>query len=167
MPMLGGLLAALLVLPAAWCDWRSGRIPNLLTYAGLLLAAANAALGDTAVNAAIIGFAAGFLPAFLLFACGSLGGGDVKLLGAVGGLVGWPAMLDVWIYTLCIGAVLAFCQILWCGRMAEFLRGTGRLLWAMAWPGLRRDVPLSDLRIPFGLAIAGGTVGAWLRMVLP
>jgi hypothetical protein len=34
------------------------------------------------------GFAAGFFPAFLLFALGGMGGGDVKLLGAVGVLAG-------------------------------------------------------------------------------
>lgn len=89
------LLVAGLIL-AAVADWRTGKIPNRLTYPGILLglafwaAAGMAASGLSGEGQGLIqagvGMAAGYVPFMIIFAMGGLGGGDVKLMAMVGAL---------------------------------------------------------------------------------
>ena len=71
-------------------DVRGQRIPNWLTYSGLLAAlVVRAGLGGwTGLKGGLAGmlFAGGIF--FLLFFIGGMGGGDVKLMAAVGAWVG-------------------------------------------------------------------------------
>lgn len=73
----------------AWSDWRARRVPNGWTYGmGLLAAGALIVLGNTLLGQpAWVGWA-GALTALLMtlpgFLSGKLGGGDVKLLLALG-----------------------------------------------------------------------------------
>ena len=71
-------------------DVRGQRIPNWLTYSGLLAAlVVRAGLGGwTGLKGGLAGmlFAGGIF--FLLFLLGGMGGGDVKLMAAVGAWVG-------------------------------------------------------------------------------
>ncbi len=71
---------------AAGSDLRTGRIPNALTY---LAIAAGLVWGlwpgaHPSVGARVVGLLVAFVPAFALFLVRSIGGGDVKLVGAVG-----------------------------------------------------------------------------------
>jgi prepilin peptidase CpaA len=94
---------ALLILAATatWFDLRERKIPNWLTIpalvAGLLLNRWDGAAG------ALLG-AAFYLPGFLL---GMAGGGDVKLLAAVGALAGWRDGLTVLVFSLVANGILA------------------------------------------------------------
>ena len=98
-------IAAIAVAVAACAfDVSRQRIPNALTFG-----AAAAALITAAVIGGVSGFgvsAAGWLTGLVLFlpvyAVGGMGGGDVKLLAALGAWLG-PAAL----YTAIAGAVLA------------------------------------------------------------
>ena len=86
-------LVALLVL-ACWFDVRERRIPNALTLAGAaaaLLLRSGWGWGSVLEGAAGAGLAVvvGLVP----FALGYLGGGDVKLLGAVGASMGTDRLL--------------------------------------------------------------------------
>jgi len=110
-----GLLTAV-VLTAAVFDWRTGRIPNLLLgpaiAAGFVLAAAmgfaeagHIGLFNGLKNAGIA-MLAGFIPAFLIFMAGALGGGDVKLFAAIGAIAAnWEVVLGAAFYGF-IGAAL-------------------------------------------------------------
>jgi len=61
------------------------RIPNWLTYGSVVAAlAARALLGWPGIKGGLIGLLAGGGVFFLLFALGGMGGGDVKLMAAVG-----------------------------------------------------------------------------------
>ncbi|MFV1959997.1 MAG: prepilin peptidase, partial [Planctomycetota bacterium] len=90
-------LPLLLVLGlAVWTDVRDGKVYNRLTYpAALLGLVLNATVRPPGVGLgqASLGLAVGFIPLFLAFAVGGLGGGDVKLMGAVGAFLGpWPTV---------------------------------------------------------------------------
>ena len=94
---------------AAVVDLRTRRVPNALTLAiasaGLALAASGA--GRVGLAAAGGGCLVGLLvmlPGHLL---GKTGGGDVKLLGAFGTLLGPAGILAAFLFTAIAGGVLA------------------------------------------------------------
>jgi prepilin peptidase CpaA len=167
------LLAGLL-LAAVLTDVRSRRIPNLLTLpglvAGLLWWAAEAGWAGlwTGVLGALTG--AGLL--FLPFALGGLGAGDVKLLALVGAFGGPSLAVQAFLAAALFGGV-GSAVLLWrAGRLAATLR---TILWdclalvAPAFPFLPLPTrPVGEERrdalatLPYGVAIALGTVAAWV-----
>ena len=54
-----------------------------------------------------LGLAVGFTAGAILFALGGFGGGDVKLLAALGAIVGFKGEIGVLLYMGVLGAVLA------------------------------------------------------------
>jgi len=133
---------ALLLVAACWFDLRSRIIPNELTLAIAVLAipfwwASGLALWPNAtlqvcVAALIFGLFA------LAFAMGAMGGGDVKLIGALALWLPWQAVLAVLVVMSVAGGALTLAMVLR-HRLA------------------RREVPLE---IPYGVAIAFG--GLWV-----
>ena len=103
-------IAAIAVAVAACAfDVSRQRIPNALTFG-----AAAAALITAAVIGGVSGFgvsAAGWLTGLVLFlpvyAVGGMGGGDVKLLAALGAWLGPATIFHAALYTAIAGAVLA------------------------------------------------------------
>ena len=109
---------------------------------------------------------------FAIFALlGGLGGGDAKLMGAVGALTArWECVLDTTVDALVVAVVLAVVIMIRRRVVTQTLRrvfGAALTLAARVKPDLPADSP----RVPFGLAIAiGGAVAAadhLLRLPLP
>jgi prepilin peptidase CpaA len=115
------LICALAV--AAVIDSRQRRIPNWLTF-GLLLAGLGRALcfgGSGSFVHSVEGMLAGGAIPLVLYALSALGGGDVKLLAAVGAWVGpGPAILIFMVESL-LGLAIVLVQ-------AAVQRKTGALL---------------------------------------
>jgi len=157
------LLSALAVACAVTDLWK-GRIYNAITYPAIALGLAlHLALGGWAgLSTAIGGFAVGFFPAFILFVLGGLGGGDVKLLAAIGTIAGALPATETLLISFFVGALFALGKLAWHGRLFVSL---GRTLRAMAsWiiPGVGR-IPLSKpgeerLTVRFGVAICVATL---------
>ena len=83
--MVASVLLVGVLLVACWTDLRSRRIPNWLTVGGMLAGlAVRASMGPGPVGTGILGIALAALLALPFFAMGALGGGDAKLLMAVG-----------------------------------------------------------------------------------
>ena len=134
-----------------------GKIYNAVTYpamaVGLVLAIWQHGVSGTVF--ALGGFAVGFFPAFVLFALGGMGGGDVKLLGAIGAIAGAVAATETLILAFLVGGVFALaswrgtggCSRPWVGRWARSSGGCGR--------GLRRRKTSAEgrLEVRFGVAI--------------
>ena len=107
-------------------------------------------LTDSALGLAIAGGL--FLPFCLL---GVVGGGDMKLMAAVGAIVGWPMVLRVVCNTCIAGGVIAVAIMAWNGVLLTTLANTFRILVGMPrrTQGLRNP-PM----VPYALAITLGTL---------
>lgn len=147
------LLAVVVV--AAWTDVRDGKVYNWLTYpaalAGLCL---NAALRPPGLglSQAALGLLVGFVPLFLAYAAGGLGGGDVKLTAAVGAFLGPWAMLYALLYSFLAGALC--CLLLIVAR--EGLAGLGARVLRLRTVEGGEGRP--GLRFPFAVAVLVGVV---------
>jgi len=154
-----------LLVAAIWSDVKTHRIPNLLVLAGLALGFLTSVLpGGVGWQSALYGSLVGlalFLPLYLLRI---LGAGDVKLLAAVGSLVGFPDVCIVALLTGLAGGILAvvmalrhhqlikMCQQLYEGLIGFFMQiasGGRPRQWVMV---------VGPHRLPYALAIALGTV---------
>src|SRR5262249_40950955 len=98
-----------IALCAALTDLRWRIVPNSLVMAGWIagMALQTWASGGTGALRALIGSAVGlaiFLPFYLL---GGMGGGDVKLMAALGACLGPVQILRVALMAALLGAVLA------------------------------------------------------------
>jgi len=161
------VLAAVLI-AASVTELKAGKIYNWLTYpailAGLAFGAGRGAVEtgaawDGFVNHAL-GFALAFGVLFLAYLLGGMGGGDVKLMGAVGAFLGWPAALYATFYSFLVGAALGLVLMVWRGQTRSVLRRLGVAIRLLPVPGVRPDeaIPPGSLQVPFGLAACIGSV---------
>lgn len=120
------LLAVVLLvsLGAGLWDWRVRRIPNWLCLSGAL---AGFVLNDWRV--ALGGMVLALVIHLPLFALRATGGGDVKLMAALGALLGWESWLRVFLISAVLGGVVALALVLW--------RGVGRETISRVWSVLR------------------------------
>ena len=150
-PFLPQSIALVFLTLLAWAaisDIRTYRIPNVIPvclvalYPLHLLASAVMPDWIGGLLVALAVFAAGFG----LFAAGLLGGGDVKLLGAVALWAGPSQLLSFLVLTALAGGVLGL--MFWLPRMAQ-----GWLASVTAWitPPSKGHPP-----VPYGVAIAAG-----------
>jgi len=156
---------------AAIVDARERRIPNWLTYptiaTGVVLR--GCFYGWRGVGTAVAGclFAGGTV--FLFYLVRVMGAGDVKLLAAIGCLLGPLDAVVVMAATAIAGGVLALIYVFVRQRFGATLRNTGIVLWfhcarrLQPHPELNLDNPVA-LRMPYGLAIATGTLYAFLAI---
>jgi prepilin peptidase CpaA len=183
-------MAVLLLVPDAVCvlvcliaaitDLRSRTIPNTLTFTGiglgLLLSPIVLALaerGPTPFETAAIGLVssvAGAMTMALAFgligAMNLVGGGDVKLMVAVGALLRWPQALLALVYVALAGGVIGLLYAVAKGRMGVVLRNLFTLGRRVVRPK-RPSEPVELHRIPYALAILLGAVWAVLARYLP
>jgi len=129
-------------LTAACWDLRFNRIPNWLTCPALLLGLAlNASHGWLGLRSALLGMLAGGGIFLAVWLAKGMGGGDVKLMAALGALAGWPHIRDILFFTGLAGGV-----------MAVFVLAFQRQ------PAGAQPVRWRDRRMPYGVAIAVGTI---------
>ncbi len=95
-------------------DVREGKIYNWLTLPALVagLGLAGMQQGWTGLGLSIIGLLIGVVLPFISFALGALGGGDVKLLGAIGALMGPVFICETLLAAVLAGGVISFAVML-------------------------------------------------------
>ena len=145
-------------------DLRSRRIPNELTaaIAGVGLGLAATGTSGITVAASFTGFFLGLLlmmPGYLL---GATGAGDVKLMGAVGAVVGPALVVSAFLFTAIAGGVLAVLVAVQRQRLAETLVQTGQLVSGPGAAPHKIRAAGGASRFAYGPAIAVGTIAAAL-----
>src|ERR1700739_4315424 len=122
-PGVEALLLAV-VFGAAVYDVRYRRIPNWLSMSGVLAGIIlNTFLyqGCPGFRHSLQGVAMGFGVYFALYALRAMGAGDVKLMAAVGAIVGWEDWFGIFIITAIVGGVAALLLVLFRGRLKKTL----------------------------------------------
>jgi prepilin peptidase CpaA len=162
-------LFALLV-SAAYTDLVRGRVYNWSTYPGILLGlmiclAVGGQQGVPSLADSLVGLAVGFGVFYLAYLMKGVGLGDVKLMAAVGALMGWRFALRATVYSAFFGAVLGIGLLLYRGRLWE---GVKKSLMVFLSPSyLRKEAHvdgepvLTGLTIPYGFATAVGSLLAF------
>lgn len=152
---------------AATTDVLHRKVYNWLTYPaialGLALGYGAGGLGEGLWGPGLISHLAGFALGFgLLFAVWwsrAVGGGEVKLAGAVGAIVGFPLIVPALFWSSLVGAIMGVWVLVWRGKLLSGLRSSIR--YALSF---RDELPVDDpaaVKLPYGVAIAFGTILAW------
>lgn len=173
---------ALLVLTALVFDLRQRRIPNTLVLltlgaglfinligpqtglggSGLLSSHPDALGAKGSLLGALTGLAI-FLPFYLLRA---MGAGDVKLMAGIGSFVGPVAAINMALFILVTGGVLAVVRMVWVRKTQLVLFNVVTALGQMAPGSVARFDPATQSadRMPYGVAMAVGLLayGAWI-----
>lgn len=147
-------------------DLRERRIPNQLTVSGATAAVLLSAFEVGGLPAAsILGLAVALGLAIPFFALGALGAGDAKLLAAVGAFMGFGGLLPVLLYSGIAGGVMGLAVSIRRGVILPVLLHTRSVLvhtLTLGRMGSRTTIEDPDAQtIPYGVAIAVGTVTAW------
>jgi prepilin peptidase CpaA len=159
------IIAFVLTVAAGDLMWQ--RIPRQLTTAACAVGLAYHAWFGGFVSA-FIAAVAGFAIGVVFYRMGAIGGGDVKLLAALGALLGlslWGRALFV---AVMVAAVIAICVALWRRALMRTLRNSVTLLASLPKRGLtpHEEIHLHSgmaVRAPFGVAAAAGTIFALLK----
>lgn len=146
---------------AAVIDFRSRRIPNWLTVTGFVVGLGlNVAIGGLGgLRLSLIGAAVAFAVYFFLYLARGMGAGDVKLMAAVGSMVGAANWLGILFCTVILGGVAAIILILATGRVRKTFSNIGYLLkqlWYRRVPYMKREE--LDVRSGKGIGLPHGTV---------
>lgn len=152
-------------------DLQSGKIYNEITYPAILAGFAwnSLAANSPGITSSIEGFLLAAVLMGTLTLMGGMGGGDTKLIAAIGALKGYPFILDVLFYSFLTGGAIALSVAIWQGRLS----GTVKRAWYMLFGAVvYRIRPVEgpeekqSYKIPFGVAICIGTLWAQLSQML-
>lgn len=166
-PALQVVLAAVVII-AAITDIRSRRIPNWLTLSGVVLGIGlNSFLNVPGANwkHSLIGLGLAFLVYFPMYLLRGMGAGDVKLMAAVGSIVGPVNWIGIFVISNILGGIIAVVLLVVRGRLRKTLRNLGFMLNELVHlrpPYLRSeelDVKSPKaVKLPHGAVVALGSV---------
>lgn len=169
-----------LLFTAAFFDAKEKRIPNFLTFPvifiGLIL---NIIMNG--LNGAIFsfyGFISGLVIFFIPFVLGLMGAGDVKLMAAIGALMGWRFTVLSILFSAISGIIVVFVYLIYKKKLFSYFRKyfaiiaetilnyfcfshtniIGNKLKKFVYSKEIENKENEKLYIPYGLAIALGTL---------
>ncbi len=165
------LAAVIIAIAAAACDLRTRRIPNLLTFgaamAGIVYHIISGGVAEFGHSAA--GWFVGALVFVVPFALRGLGGGDVKLLAALGAWIGPGDVVWLALYTGIAGGAMAIVVALANGYLRRALGNLWLLLshWRVTGLTVLPELTLDGSSAPklaYAVPILAGMVTVvWLR----
>jgi prepilin peptidase CpaA len=152
------------VLIATVVDLRTRRVPNVLTAAmaavGLGLAAAG--LSGVSLGMALLGLVVGLAVMLPGHVIGATGAGDVKLMAAVGALVGPSLAFKAFLFTALAGGALAVIVAVRRRRLNATVAGTARMIATPLDAPREIQTATRASRFAYAPAIAVGSVLATL-----
>ena len=164
-------IALVIAAAAAVLDVRHARIPNWLTFPGIVsgVVLRGLLLGWKGAGSAVLGCLLAGGVFLLFYLVHAMGAGDVKLAAAIGSLLGPVDAVVMLLATALCGGVLAIVYALYQHRIRSTVTNLGAVLRFHAWAGMKAHPELNldnpvALRMPYGLAIAAGTLYAFLAV---
>ncbi|RMH36660.1 MAG: hypothetical protein D6689_22015, partial [Deltaproteobacteria bacterium] len=149
----------------------TGHIPNALTLPPLAIGPLVHGLfggWQAAALSLAAAVACGLLP-YAMFRKGAAGGGDVKLLAALGALGGIGIGLEAQLFGFAVAAIASLVKLAWHGQLWRTFANAARLAVNPVLPGrLRRPIaPEAMATIRLGVPILAGTaLAVWVRLPL-
>ena len=144
------IVLILVAIIGAVSDWKYRKISNWLTFGVLVFSLSCGFInaGLTSLVNPILGFLTGILILIIPYLFGGMGAGDVKLLGAVGSLVGVKNVIVIFFYSALCGLCLGLIWLVFTPGHFKFFITTGKIL------------PTVDKKqkVPYGVAIFMGTI---------
>jgi len=162
-------ITTVLLIILAWtvvADLRYRKIPNLLTLPAMLFGIAyhSCLTGLAGFGFSTGGLAVGVGLLFAFYLAGMMGAGDVKLMGAVGSLLGPSGVFQAFLFTAFAGGVYAVIVLALKGRLTGFI---DRMLRSLSLSiAHRKPMLLADEEqgpspvLCYGVAVAVGTVAS-------
>ncbi len=164
-----------LLLCASWRDVQANKIPNKLVFSGALLGLIlNSVMpegfgftsqlpGAIGFTSSLIGLGVGLALLLPFYMLRTLGAGDVKLMAMVGAFVGANPILNIILFTLLIGGVLAIVIALKQGVVQPMLGNLKHMAWgsyfklSMSEMPTMEGMPKTASKMPYAIAISAGT----------
>lgn len=174
------LILIILLFTTAFFDAKEKRIPNFLTFPvmviGLILNIIN--IGLNGIIFSFYGFFIGLAVFFIPFTLGFIGAGDVKLMAAIGALMGWKFTILSSLFSAIAGLIVVFVYLIYKKRLFSYFRKyfvyiartilkyvyfsdgnlVGDKLRKFAYSNDIENKENDKLYVPYGLAIALGTL---------
>jgi len=156
------IMLAMLLITAIYTDLRWSRIPNWLTFPAMGLGVVVHAWigGQQYALFSLAGIGVGMGLFLLPYACKGIGAGDVKLMAAIGSMVGPSDALSVAILSVLAGGLYALGAMSYQWGIAATSKKLAFATYGAVVTGGATGV--GDLQLPFklryGLAIAAGTL---------
>lgn len=158
-----------IALVATVTDVLYNKIYNWLTLPAMVLGLALGAYsnGWMGLLQSFLGIGVALILYGWMFAIRVMGAGDVKLLMAMGSLGGVIYVIDVAIFSILVGGVMALGILIFKGRIKAFARKIYRFLVSVFYKNLVLEFPEVDhkLTMPFGIAISVASV--WVLLDNP
>ncbi len=161
-------LLSIVLIVAAVIDGLYLKVPNKITFP-LILGGWTWSLcsgGASAFGWSVLGTFVGLALLYFLHAVGGMGGGDVKLLGAIGAWVYTEHVWNIFVATTIVGAVMAVAMVAWTGRWSHHFRQAGKIV--REWLHIRNPDKLYEiaterkptmLLLPYGIPMTVAALG--------
>jgi prepilin peptidase CpaA len=170
------VLIVLLILSVKY-DVTERRIPNKLTIPVILWGIVTAGIfsGFNGILFSISGFLVGLAVFFVPFVMGGMGAGDVKLMAAVGSILGWKLTVYSALLTAIAGGIIVIGYTIYTGKFVGMIKNMGIhfIKWILyviylathsddVYPKYKSVILSKSYEektyIPYGVAIAVGTL---------
>jgi len=174
---LNKLILIMLIILSVKYDVNERRIPNKLTIPVILWGIVTAGIfsGFDGILFSISGFLVGLAVFLIPFAMGGMGAGDVKLMAAVGSMLGWKLTVYSALLTAIAGGIIVIGYTIYKGKFVGMVKNMGIqfIKWILYSIYLMThsdgvytkykslSVSKTDIEktyIPYGVAIAVGTL---------
>ncbi len=153
------------ILIATAIDCRVRKIPNVLTFSMIILGFVANILqhGFLGFQNAFLGLCLGILLLYFPFQLGGVGGGDVKLMGAIGSLLGPVLIFKIFLASAICGGILSLAYMIkkksvWKTFEAIKAKAFYFLMTKTVLPESKEAHGEKQLSIPYSLAIGFGTL---------
>lgn len=142
------IILFIMAIIAMWMDIRYRKIPNWLTFSGIISGFLFhlAVDGLAGLQFAGLGFVVGLAILFIPFAKGGMGAGDVKFLAMIGTWMGVSSLLPACLWMAIIGAGMAVLMV--------WRQG----IWKLTLIGMTVSAFKTGAKIPYGVAIGLGAM---------